>query len=225
MGIPAYTFFAGVGSVAAYACFIYLQVLNDADIRKNTFACCAGLLGLAIGARALGILSYHIAAINAGRAIPPEDILRGGLVFYGGLYGFLLVYRITVRFQKRELQESLDTVTVCIPLFHSIARVGCYYAGCCYGIQTEAGRRIPVSLIEAGFNVMIFVLLYMLLIKNIAKNHLIMVYLLVYSLIRFCLEFLRGDQARGFIGFLSVSQVISALTLIMIVTYIIKVNQ
>ena len=60
---------------------------------------------------------------------------------------------------------------------------------------------------------MIAALLFILLASNNKKNSLqgklIYIYFLCYSVLRFFDEFLRGDIARGFIGFLSVSQTIS----------------
>ena len=97
--------------------------------------------------------------------------------------------------------------------FQSFGRVGCYCAGCCYGIELADGSQFPVQLVEAGFCFML--LLTFLIVKPERRwpgLPLFPVYLITYSVGRFLLEFVRGDSNRG-IWILSTSQWI-ALALI-----------
>lgn len=152
----------------------------------------------------------------------------GGAVFYGGLIGAAVAGGITIKVMHLNRQVYLDCVAPIAPLFHAIARVGCFFAGCCYGIESGVGFtvhhnpfvpeingvcRFPVQLLESAGNLVISAVLFSLLKKSqenkALQGKLLYVYLLLYSVLRFFDEFLRGDIARGYVGPLSTSQIIS----------------
>lgn len=151
----------------------------------------------------------------------------GGMVFYGGLIGSFLCIAVFRRFKiAANLKKAniLDAYAVVVPLFHVFGRIGCFLGGCCYGIESSFGfivngnqispgingvRRFPVQLVEAGCNFIIFIVLLLLYKKGRAKDKLVYIYLLIYPVVRFALEFLRGDEIRGFLFGLSTSQWIS----------------
>lgn len=154
----------------------------------------------------------------------------GGSVFYGGLIGGIITGGITIRAKKLNLKAYSDMLAPAIPLFHSIARVGCFLSGCCYGIESSFGitfhgnelvpevndvSRFPVQLMEAIFNLTLFFVLYKLYKKSLGNKSLqgkiLPLYLILYSVIRFFDEFLRGDEIRGFVFGISTSQFISIL--------------
>ena len=163
------------------------------------------------------------------------SILFGGSVFYGGLLGGLLAGFIYGKAKKLDMKEYSDIVAPAIPLFHCFGRIGCFLGGCCYGIESEFGytihgnnlvpmlndvNRFPVQLLEATLNLGLFVLLAFFLNKDMLKGKLLAVYLLLYSIIRFFDEFLRGDIYRGFLFGLSTSQIISIILFVVSLTYL-----
>ena len=98
--------------------------------------------------------------------------------------------------------------------------------GCCYGVPCRWGFtatenplvpegngvcRFPVQLAEAGCELGLFLLLFWLFRKGKCSEQLVVCYLLGYAPLRFGLEFLRGDAARGFLLNLSTSQWLSIL--------------
>lgn len=96
--------------------------------------------------------------------------------------------------------------------------------GCCYGIPCKYGfvmkespnvTRFPVQLVEAGFEILIFLLLLCLEKHN--KKQLLNCYLLLYAPVRFVLEYFRGDEIRGVWGFISTSQIISLLLVLIVI--------
>lgn len=155
-------------------------------------------------------------------------LIFGGAVFYGGLIGAILVCFAYLKRNKLPVGPYSDVGAVAIPLFHVFGRVGCFLSGCCYGIIWEHGfvyhhslveaangvPRFPVQLVEAGCNLLLFAVLFACLKKGWLKNRLLAVYFSVYPVYRFLLEFLRGDEYRGFLGPLSTSQIISILLLL-----------
>jgi phosphatidylglycerol:prolipoprotein diacylglycerol transferase len=151
-------------------------------------------------------------------------LIFGGSVFYGGLLGGIAAGYFY--FLKNKAKYYLiDIVTPAIPLFHFFGRIGCFLAGCCYGIESPFGftykhalaegangvNRFPIQLLEALINLIIFFILAKNRNSLIFKGKLILFYLLLYSVCRFFLEFVRGDEYRGFISFFSISQWISII--------------
>lgn len=157
----------------------------------------------------------------------------GGSVFYGGLLGGILVAYLYMRRKKDiDLDPYIGICTLCIPLFHTFGRIGCFLSGCCYGIECEHGLyfnhssapgcagvcRFPVQLVEAGCNLLLFIILFLLYNKKrISGKTTFKLYLILYAMIRFCLEFLRGDEYRGFVGLVSTSQFISLIIVITVI--------
>lgn len=158
-----------------------------------------------------------------------------GMVFYGGLFGAIAALLIYTKISTASPKSDLfDIFAVSVPLFHAFGRVGCFFAGCCYGIESEFGvaaylnksavhygvSRFPVQLVEALFNAFIFILLYLLFKKNSAKGKLLMIYLWLYAPVRFVLEFFRGDEVRGFLWGFSTSQIISLLIILFLIIHL-----
>ncbi|WP_461247124.1 prolipoprotein diacylglyceryl transferase [Treponema sp. R6D11] len=191
-------------------------------------------MGVFVGGRILySIVNYqafiyvveNITRINSFNAfLNTVYLIWGGNVFYGGLLGGILTAIII--FKKRpQWRYLLDFVVPAIPLFHFFGRIGCFLAGCCFGIKSSFGfnfrhsiveeangiNRFPVQLLEAFINLLLFFILDILRRKNLFKQNIIYLYLLLYSVARFFIEFLRGDEYRGFFFNLSTSQIISIL--------------
>lgn len=158
----------------------------------------------------------------------------GGSVFYGGLLGSIAAILIYTKFSKAlKRPEVFDIFAVCIPLFHFFGRLGCFFGGCCYGIECKFGftahgnelvpmindvNRFPVQLLEACLNLCIFALvLYLFFKKDDMTGNLIYVYLTSYAVVRFCTEFLRGDEIRGRLLCFSTSQWISIAILVFVI--------
>ena len=157
----------------------------------------------------------------------------GGFVYYGGMTGAFVMTRQTARYFGRDPKETINQMIPALPLAHSIARLGCLAVGCCYGIETDSAwgiiyhhseiapngvRLFPVQPAETAAELGIFLfLLYRKSIKN--DQRLASWYLALYAAARFILEFFRGDTARGIYGMLSVSQWISMLILLSVISF------
>lgn len=154
-------------------------------------------------------------------------LLRGGFVFYGGLIAGVLGAVLGARLAKEKLSRFENVLIKAIPLSHAFGRVGCFFAGCCYGKPTESAFSVvyqnpisdaprgvplmPVQLYEAAFDLVLFAVFWAI-DKKYPKNHMLLpLYLILYSIERFLMEFLRYDAVRGGIFGLSTSQWISLL--------------
>ena len=185
------------------------------------------LLGLLCGARLFGWLSGLYRDIGLNCPLSWESVNHTGIVFYGGLLGLLLAGGSCLRCSHQDA-HILDLVAAAIPLFHAVARVGCFLGGCCFGVEWDGpgavlyttlieGRadttlRLPVQLIETAFDFLLFLLLLLQVLRSDwRERHILWIYLAVYSVGRFFLEFLRGDVIRGVVCGVSFSQLISVL--------------
>ena len=191
-------------------------------------------IGALIGSKIL-FLAVSLKTIIENH-IPFEAVLKGGFVFYGGLIGGILGLIIYVKQFKTSLPDFLDVYSVCLPLGHAFGRIGCFFGGCCYGIEHEspisviytesAGSTplhtplLPIQLIESAVLFIFFFIMLSLFLKN-RRGFLPALYLTMYSLARFILEFFRGDNERGSLLGISTSQIISIIIVFLPTVYFI----
>ena len=154
--------------------------------------------------------------------------IRYGFVFFGGLILAVAGALWYMRRKQLPLLKTSDFLIVAVPLGHALGRVGCFLAGCCYGKPTMLpwGVRFtdpntlvppelvgvplhPTQLYEAGLNFALFLLLHYASKKPHKDGQILVEYVWCYALLRFGIEFLRGDFRGGFLWGFSPSQVIS----------------
>jgi phosphatidylglycerol:prolipoprotein diacylglycerol transferase len=159
------------------------------------------------------------------------SVFRSGGVFYGGLIAAVAVAFWYMRRAKLPLWPTTDAFAPGIALGHVVGRLGCLMAGCCYGrpttvpwavtftntlaaenVGTPLGVALhPTQLYEAGAELIILVLLLATERKGrVYPGRTFWLYMLMYGITRFIIEFYRGDP-RGVIGMFSTSQFISLL--------------
>lgn len=241
--ISTYTVMAVIGLLVTGFFFCKLIKKRGLDDNEGIIFLLISCIGILLGAKILYALTNIDKFFLITKVKTIKDfftfmsILFGGGVFYGGLLGGCLAGVIYVKIRKLPFSIYADTAAVSIPLFHSIARLGCFLGGCCYGIESSFGfiasnnnftdigtvRRFPVQVLESIINLLIFLFLLYLLKKKILEGKLLYIYLLLYAVARFLLEYLRGDEIRGFVLGLSTSQFISVvIVLILLVMFFYK---
>jgi phosphatidylglycerol:prolipoprotein diacylglycerol transferase len=158
-------------------------------------------------------------------------LVRAGGVFYGGLIAAMGVALWYIRRAGLPLWTTCDVFAPGIALGHVIGRFGCLFAGCCYGrptalpwgitfrdpfaaanVGTPLGIPLhPTQLYEAGAEFLI--LMFLLAIERKGRQfagRTFWLYMLLYAVSRFIIEFFRGDD-RGSVGIFSTSQFISII--------------
>lgn len=184
---------------------------------------CGKLLYIAVTYSASELLSW-IRAGNFG------FLQNGGLVFYGGLFGGIGGAILGAKLAKRQISELERAFVPYIPLGHAIGRIGCVMGGCCYGIPyngfgalyypsavsgvSPSQGYFPVQLLEAVLDAGIFVCLWRMDKTRCCRFTLLFAYLGMYGVVRFAMEFLRGDSVRGIYAGFSTSQWISLCAVI-----------
>jgi phosphatidylglycerol:prolipoprotein diacylglycerol transferase len=182
----------------------------------------ASILCSLIGARVYYVIEHHQDFIS--NPISVFYLWDGGLVFYGGLVGFAIAFYLLTKHYKINFLSLLDLMTPFFPLAYAFGRIGCFLNGCCYGIIANTpisvvfadahvpGKRIPTQLIDSFVSFLFFLYLYSQRGKEKFLGDLTTRYLIMYSISRFLIEFIR-DEARIFFG-LTHSQVFSIILFI-----------
>jgi phosphatidylglycerol:prolipoprotein diacylglycerol transferase len=163
------------------------------------------------------------------------DFLRSGGVFYGGLLGAILTGYFLMRRYKLPWWKTADACAPGIAIGNFFGRQGCFAAGCCWGKPTtlpwgvkftELGHEItgvptdtylhPTQLYESFAMLIVFFFLLWLHKHKRFSGQVILLYALLYSVIRFAIEFVRDDPRGDLFGLttltgLSTSQIISLI--------------
>ncbi len=127
-----------------------------------------------------------------------------GLVWYGALFGGFLGLVIYVWKKRLPFWKLADIFSPFAALGYAIVRIGCFLAGCCYGkVCTSVTGvvfplvdylpRHPTQLYSSGMNMLIFLFLIWFYPRKKFPGQVFLLYLLLYSLYRFILEFFRAN--------------------------------
>lgn len=172
-------------------------------------------LGGIIGARFFYVIGHWELYSRNWKAI--FAFQEGGLVFYGGLAGGALAILVYLKAKKLLICDIADMIAPSLAIGYSIARIGCFLNGCCLGRVTNVpwavnfpgveGLRHPTQIYSLFYGLVIFGILWGLRKKLIRSGQLFSLYLLLYALARFIVEFFR--DTRPFFAGLSIYQVLS----------------
>lgn len=207
------------------ALFITLKRSKDKGLSEDTiygiFYC--AIIGGFIGCRLL----FYIVEIPD--IIKDPSILwnfKNGYVVYGGIIGGIIAAMIYIKkFRKEKFLPYFDLVMPSVSIAQGFGRIGCFCAGCCYGAQTTSPIHIvfthsqfapnnvpliPTQLISSAGDFLIGFILIKYSNRNKVLGRTSSMYLILYGIGRFIIEFFRADY-RGSIGFLSTSQIISMI--------------
>ena len=211
-----------VGLFAAF--FLFKHLFRRREIRWEcavVVVCCAFGMALLGGYIFYMLFSVGLPAIveaaRQGRLW--ETLGQGGIVFYGGLFGGILGVWIGCRIVGLRFLPVLDLCAPALAFGHAFGRVGCLFAGCCYGMPCnlpfcfalspaiEGGARLfPVQLFESACDLVLCLALVLYLRKQRPVPRAAGIFLMSYATYRFIFEFFRGDEIRGYILGLSTSQ-------------------
>jgi len=226
-----------LGFLAAWRVLVHLCKRTGQDFEQVPMLLSWVMIAAVIGARTAYVIEHwSLEFAHNPMAIVRLDL--GGLVFYGGLIGAMIPYTLYALRYRKNFFEMTDISAVVLPLGHAFGRLGCFMQGCCFGklsdaccgisfpkgspawceqvhaglIPRTAAQALPViptQLVESMATLALFAALFWLYPRHHQRRGLTGgLYLMGYAVMRFFIEYLRGDP-RAAVGPLSISQAIS----------------
>jgi phosphatidylglycerol:prolipoprotein diacylglycerol transferase len=145
------------------------------------------------------------------------DTLRAGGDFFGGLILALLVAAFYMRRKHLPALTTADVFAPGLALGHGIGRLGCFAAGCCYGVRTTLPWAVvftspdgngaplgvplhPTQLYESFAEALIFGVLWWRIRRPHQPGQIISMYLVLYGTVRFLVEFVRFHEQGNLWG-------------------------
>ena len=236
--IYPYGLFIAIGILCAFATLFYYAKIKRAEARFIDFIFYNGIASIALGFGSAALFQATYNYIDH-----PELGFRigSGMTFIGGLIGgvvvFLAIYFIFRKRYQTRLYEVVSALPCSILIAHAFGRIGCFFAGCCYGKPTDSFLGVlfpghtekvhPTQLYEAAFLFIMFAVCFWLVMKKDFKHNL-SVYLISYGIFRFINEYFRGDERGEFVSIVSPSQfwsilmVVAGIAVIFFMNYLLK---
>ena len=204
--------------------------LNPEKVTNLAVYCAiSGMLGAKLF---MFLFDWRTYLLHPGEIFTRETLQAAG-VFQGGL---ILAVITAVVYMRRNGLPGLQTADVFAPgiaIGHGIGRLGCFAAGCCWGKECSLPWAVtftrpdanaltgvplgvplhPTQLYEAGAEVFIFAFLWSYIHRNHKQGSVIGWYMVLYSSVRFLVEFVRNHEQDLVLG-LSLTQWISLATLL-----------
>lgn len=248
--VYAYGLCMAAGLIACFAFLMFTMWKRKFNEEASDKILIIGVLGTGIGifsAMLFQAVYDYIDVMNTnGQAkfsISGSMTFLGGLI--GGVVGFLVIYwlyiyviapraksKLLSNHMNATLTDALPFIPIAIVIAHAFGRLGCFFAGCCYGIETDSWIGLPVAATKPGVNVVPTQLLEMafLILLGIVMavlyfkfkfDYTFPVYLFSYGVWRFLIEFVRDDYRGELIGSaLSPSQIWSIVMAALGIGYI-----
>ena len=229
--MPTYGFLVALGVLVGLWVSVrnaHKQGINPDDAWN--FGIVTVLCGI-LGAKVLYIVNDWSTYAANPREIFSFDTVQAGGVFSGGLLAALLGGAWFIRRHRMPALRTLDAFAPGLALGHAFGRVGCFSAGCCYGKPTShfwgvvftnplaasiSGTPLnqplePTQLFESAIELAIFFILTWKFARKKFDGQIFGLYLMMYGVARYFLEFIRDDPGRGsvFGGIMSGTQLIS----------------
>lgn len=219
--VHGYGLMIAIGVLAAYLTAAYRGKKRGMDSEPLIDIAIWGVLSGLIGAKLLYCITQYKEILANPKLIFD---LSDGYVVYGGLMAGVLAGYLYCKKKKLDFIQYFDLVIPSIPLAQGFGRIGCFLAGCCYGLETHSHfgvifppasfapsgiKLVPIQLISSGLDFILFFILILFSKKKRAGGQVGALYLILYGIGRFIIEFYRGDLIRGNVGVISTSQFIS----------------
>ena len=169
---------------------------------------------------------YYTFFTNPNKYNGHFDFIRVGQSSYGALIGILLMLFLYSKLCKKSYKDLLYIISPPIPLMYGIGKIGCFLAGCCYGIKYDGLLSItynysvsapkgislfPIQIVETIVFILIFLYINKKTKKEKNKNKIIGLTLILCSIFKFLLDYLRMEHVNKMI---TINQIVSLVFLI-----------
>ena len=239
--IPTYGVLVALGFLAGLWMTLQLARRSSLPAEKITnlavYCAMAGILGAKLFMFLFDAPEY----LSHPEEIFSIETLRAAGVFHGGFLAALIVAAFYMRRQHLPLWPTMDGFAPGIALGHSIGRLGCFAAGCCWGKECHLPWAVyfrsneaapvpldkplhPAQLYESAANLIIFAFLYRRFNRPHRAGEIIGLYLVLYSTARFIIEFFR-EHEQSLVGPFSITQWIALGFLVLGAAILIRTRQ
>jgi phosphatidylglycerol:prolipoprotein diacylglycerol transferase len=224
--IHSYGLMMAIGIISAILITSYRAKKRGMDHEAIIDIAIYGVIGGLIGAKLLYFIAEAPYIFKNPKVI--KDMLTSGFVVYGAIIGGVGAAYIYCRIKKLNFIKYFDLTVPSIALAQGLGRLGCFFAGCCYGKETSSPLGIifknspyapndiklhPTQIYSSIGDFIIAGILFYFARKERKNGQVAGLYMILYSIGRFLIEFLRDDP-RGNIFFLSTSQFICVFVFI-----------
>ena len=228
--LATYGFLVALGMLLGLMVVLRLSKKQNLDPDEMWNLCGLVILAGIIGSKALYIINEWGSTYNSIGDIFSLNTLQSGGVFSGGLVLALVTAIWYLRKHQISFLKAADVIAPGLALGHAIGRLGCFSAGCCYGRPTNLpwgvtftnplaneitgtplGVRLhPTQLYEMVAELINFAVLYWVASRKKFEGQVLGLYMVVYGIERYIIEFFRDDPGRGNIwGVMTGTQLIS----------------
>lgn len=238
--VYTYGLMIAIGLISAVMLFRFLSVKFHLSEQSFNFYSTAVIISIVLG---FGFAVLFQALYDFVYSGFTEFSFNGGMTFMGGLIGgvacFLIITAIFAKDKVRtDFWKTANLMGACIPLAHGFGRIGCFFAGCCYGKISDSFlavkfpnlpyKVLPTQLFEALFLFALFAALMIMLFRYKRIDLMLLTYLFSYAVFRFIIEYFRGDYRGSFIPGVSPSQfqsILMVLAAAALAVYIFRFNK
>ena len=241
--IYLYGFFIACGAIAGFIYTAY-QAKKQFNVKIETVQM---LIILIIISAVIGGKFFMVFEDPKLYLSEPSQLFKNfntGFVFYGSLLFAIPTILIFFRVHKLPTLAMLDIMAGTACVVHAFGRIGCFMAGCCYGIPHDGLLSVtftdpncvaeplntplhPTQLYSSSMIFSILVIIFFVSRRKQFDGQLFMLYLMLYAIGRSILEVFRGDLERGFLidNILSISQFISIIVFLIALYFYIRLSK
>jgi phosphatidylglycerol:prolipoprotein diacylglycerol transferase len=234
--IPTYGFLLAIGYLVGLFTAVHYARKEGFDPNKMLDLGLLVALAALFGAKLFLIFQDFSFYLANPREMFSLALLHSGGIFYGGFLTALAMGLIYAWRKKWRILKVVDAFAPGIILGHAIGRLGCFSAGCCWGLPTHVPWAVtftnpfshdvvgvpldvplhPAQLYEAGANLGIFLFLRWRYARKKFDGEIFAIYLMSYAAWRFFVEFFRAHDADAMLwgGAISTAQVFSVVGLL-----------
>lgn len=226
--IKVYSYGAALALAFFLGTLLAMREAPRVGIEQERILDLAILIGISalVGSR----IAYIIFDLTYYLEVPMRIISReGGLSFHGGLIAAFLVSLWYVRRHKIPVGVTADLAAPYLALGYAITRIGCFMYGCCYGKLSDLPWALPAAFVDQALrhptqiyasltNFIFFGLLLYFRDKKPFQGYLFVLYVGLYGVYRFIIEFYRDSEV--FLGPVTLAQAVSLLMVLISVLLI-----